>query len=119
LTLSFDIRRAGVLGLTLLFVLAVVGPACLLFASSAMAMPSHNVPASGCDSSGDPSLGVCPHEDPLESNQGSARTLPQIEQIVVAATNADGSSSCVATPLTDPSAAAPPGPVAHLTPLRL
>lgn len=119
MTLSFDIRRVGMLGLALLFAMAVVGPACLVFASSALAMPSHEAPMSGCDAPAN-SMDACPHDNPLESSPAATQqSLPQVEKLVAvtaAFIEAPTTSADVVVASDDDGAAAP---VAHLTPLRL
>lgn len=111
MTYSFDIRRIGLLALTLLIALAVIGPSCLVFASHAFAMPSHA--PKGCESSGK-SMGVCPH-----AGDTKVKVVTPQASLAVPALPA----SPLSVPQINISVAQteqPPGaPVAHLTPLRI
>lgn len=112
-TLSLDIRRIGLMLLTLLIAMAVIGPSCLLFASHAFAMPEHA--PKGCDGTGS-SMDACPHDDEAKSPAVVADTAP-----LAAVALATGPA--VVPTVGDAGIAQteqPPGaPVAHLTPLRI
>lgn len=108
------------LGLALLLAMAVIGPSCLLFASSAFAMPGHDMPMSnGCDSP-NKSMGACPHDDPLESSQASTQQqVPQAEKLVAVTAALNETPSTATAVLATSFDALAAAPVAHLTPLRL
>lgn len=119
MTLSLDIRRLGLMLLTLLVVLAVVGPSCLLFATQAMAMSDFShvpAPVSGCGGPGS-SMGACPHDNPIETTSSSTVDTPQVAQIAIVSVPIDALSMGLA--LLAPAERPPGAPVAHLTPLRI
>jgi len=63
------------MGLTLLLFLAAVGPACLMYASTAMGMPMgqpHPAPMDCGDNQGS-SDAACPHSNPVEVTKDSVR----------------------------------------------
>lgn len=110
----------GMLGVALLLVMAVAGPGCLLFASTAMAMPSHEAPVSDCGDSEGGSMTACPHEQPLESGtQNGASTLQQYEQPTTAEAIVPDTSQVEVGRVIATQASRPEAPIDHLTPLRL
>lgn len=65
MTLTANIRRAGVLLFALLLFVAAIGPSCLMSAAPAMAVPMHaEMPdPSDCGSNQGDSVSDCPHDD--------------------------------------------------------
>lgn len=110
-TYSFDIRRLGLMALTLLIALAVIGPSCLIFASHAVAMPSHA--PKGCESSGK-SMGVCPHK-----GETKVKVVAPQQALAVPALPASTISVPQVTVAFAQTEQPPGAPVAHLTPLRI
>lgn len=113
MTLSLDIRRIGLMFLTLLIAMAVIGPSCLMFATHAFAMPDHA--PKGCDGGGS-SMDACPHDDPVSTTAVVLDNTPLVAPVVAlepASAPTAGQARIVQTEQ-------PPGaPVAHLTPLRI
>lgn len=115
MALTVDIRRVGLALLTLLVALAVIGPACLVFASHAFAMPEE-APSKGCESSDSP-VGVCPHDDSVKIT-ATATVVTPVLFAVVPMGPLDATTSVELASLA-PTGIPPGAPVAHLTPLRI
>lgn len=104
------------LALSVVVITAAVGIACLVLASSAMAMPAPQG-SSGCELPGS-SVVACPHENPLPgSPTGSERSVPKQAAGTEAMPQPAGALSAIATAgdLSEP----PQPPVACPLPLRL
>lgn len=110
-----DMKRLGALAMSLLILMAVLGPVCLVFASSAMAMPvgSEMVPCESPESST-----ACPYERP-DGNLGFK--APSLEPLACAATLPVDPAlfRAVSTLVTVDGASTLDPPPAHLTPLRI
>lgn len=114
--LSLDIRRIGLMALSLLIALAVIGPSCLMVATEAFAMSTHSdVPMSGCEDS-ESSMSACPHEDGVETTGAIQDNVPFVQTVLSAEPVEPTSIGFSRMALTEQP---PSAPVAHLTPLRL
>lgn len=110
-----DMKRFGSLAVALLLMLTVLGPTCLMLASTAMAMPSHVEESGPCDT--DPGSVVCPLEQP-DGTLVSKIVPPELESAQVEMLDADITLAIGRAP----AAAAfpiPESPPSHLTPLRI
>lgn len=112
---ALDMKRLGALVMALLIVAAVAGPVCLMFASSAMAMPMETQ-TSPCDQ--DDGSTACPYERPVSNIGVKAPTIDPVAAL--SALPVDDGSGLVETSfiarVADVSEDPPP---AHLTPLRI
>lgn len=110
-----DMKRLGALALALLLVMAVAGPVCLMFASSAMAMPM-DVQTAPCDE--DRGSTACPYERPDGTLGVKAPTVDSVAALamVTAGDAPDIVEQFVGLGVGDLSGDPPPS---HLTPLRI
>lgn len=114
MALRIDIRRFSSLALALLIAVAVVGPACLMAASSAMAMTMPSSASSLCDS--DPAT-MCPYEHPDANFNVAQVPLFEVAVTWLSAPGADVPTELGMALTLAP--AWPEVPVSHLTPLRI
>lgn len=112
---ALNMKRFGALMMALLIVMAVAGPVCLMFASSAMAMPM-DIETSPCDE--DTGSVACPYNQP-DSTVGV--TAPTIEPVAaLAVLPVDGGPGFQAPSILESAAGTiPDAPPSHLTPLRI
>lgn len=112
---SLDMKRLGSLALALLIVMAVLGPVCLVLASSAMAMPmdSELVPCETPESSM-----ACPYERPDGNVVQKAASDESLAVTALLPVDPSGFMTASGLVMLDEHPTLDPPP-SHLTPLRI
>lgn len=112
---ALNMKRFGALMMALLIVMAVAGPVCLMFASSAMAMPME-IETSPCGE--DQGTVACPYDQPDSTVGGTTPTIERVAALSVLP--ADGGHGFQAPSVLEAAAGSiPDAPPSHLAPLRI